>query len=139
MCPLLVLFPTPHSSFTQVVQPQLSHEHTFCVSTYVTPLVWVTFSSVVSISTRPAMPRSGPTVYLTSLESSSPRGPQLSNCKSSVLVTNSPPRWFAGTRNSYSPTGSPSEMGAILYGAPHSLSSDSIEQAFNQDLSFSFI
>lgn len=71
---------TPHSSPHPGGLTSLSLEHTFCVSTSVTVLVRVPFSSILAaISTQPAMPSSGPTAHLTSLDFSSPQGSQLAD------------------------------------------------------------
>lgn len=78
--PLLTHVLTPHSSPHPGGLTSLSHEHTFCVSTSVTVLVRVPFSSIlVTISTQPAMPSSGPTAHLKSLDFSSPQGFQLAD------------------------------------------------------------
>lgn len=142
LCLLSTWFLTPHSSLHSGGLTSLSREHTFCVSTYVTSLVWVTFSSIVSISTQPVMPSSGPTARLKSPEFPSPRCSQLSDHKPSgaprsVLNYKLSPTAVgsAGMRNFDSLT----TPEAVTRDPRTSFSSDGIKQVFHQELSFSGI
>lgn len=142
LCLLSTWFLTPHSSLHSGGLTSLSREHTFCVSTYVTSLVWVTFSSVVSISTQPVMPSSGLTARLKSPEFPSPWCSQLSDRKPSgaprsVLNYKLFPTAVGSTgmRNFDSLT----TPEAVTRDPRTSFSSDGIKQVFHQELSFSVI